>query len=81
MSSVTFDKLAYLETLKASGVPEEQARAHASALDAALHDSVVTQAVLQAELQPMRTDVAVLKWMAGFTLAATLGIILLLLRH
>ncbi|RAU23208.1 hypothetical protein CU669_03350 [Paramagnetospirillum kuznetsovii] len=81
MSSVTFDKLAYLETLKASGVPEDQARAHASALDAALHDSVVTQSVLQTELQPMRTDIAVLKWMLGFNLAATMGIVMLLLRH
>lgn len=81
MSTVTFDKLAYLETLKASGVPEDQARAHAAALDAALHDSVVTQAALQSELQPLRTDTAVLKWMLGFNLAATMGILMLLLRH
>ncbi|CAA6603367.1 conserved hypothetical protein [Rhodospirillaceae bacterium LM-1] len=43
MSSVTFDKLAYLETLKASGIPEPQARAHAHALDDALRDSVATR--------------------------------------
>ena len=76
MSTVTFDKLAYLETLRASGVPEDQARAHATALDAALRDSVVTQAGLQTELQPIRTDVAVLKWMVGFILAGVLSLIL-----
>jgi hypothetical protein len=76
MSTVTFDKLAYLETLKASGVPEDQARAHTAALDAALHDSFVTEAVLTREIQPikteiyaLKTDVAVLKWMMGVLLA------------
>ena len=32
MGSITFDKLKYLETLKASGIPEAQARAHIEAL-------------------------------------------------
>ena len=72
MSTITFDKLAYLETLKASGVPEDQARAHASALDAALHDSVVTQSDLRSELEPIRIDLArltaelgIVKWIVG----------------
>ena len=33
MTTITFDRLTYLETLKASGIPEAQARAHAVALD------------------------------------------------
>jgi hypothetical protein len=44
MSTITFDKLSYLETLKASGVPEAQARAHAIALDEAFRDTVATKA-------------------------------------
>ena len=44
MSTTTFDKLAYLEALKASGIPEQQARAHAVALEDALRDSVATKA-------------------------------------
>ena len=44
MSTTTFDKLLYLETLKAAGISEEQARAHAHALDEALRDSVATKA-------------------------------------
>lgn len=72
VSTVTFDKLAYLETLRASGVPDDQARAHATALDAALHDSVVTKSDLRSELEPLRIDLAtakaeltMIKWMIG----------------
>ena len=43
MTTLTFDKLAYTETLKNSGVPEVQARAHAMALDDALRDTVATR--------------------------------------
>lgn len=44
MSTITFDKLAYVDTLKKSGVPEQQARAQADALDIALRDTVATKA-------------------------------------
>ena len=44
MSTTTFDKLLYLETLKSSGISEEQAKAHAHALDEALRDAVATKA-------------------------------------
>ncbi len=47
MSTVTFDKLAYIDSLKESGIPEAQARAHATALNNALHDSVASQADLR----------------------------------
>ena len=43
------------------GTPEDQARPHATALDAALHDSVVTRGDLQAELQPIKSDVAAIR--------------------
>jgi hypothetical protein len=44
MATVTFDKLVYLETLKAAGIPDGQARAHVQALEDALRDSVATKA-------------------------------------
>ena len=47
MSTVTFDKLAYIDSLKGAGIPDEQARAHAGALSDALHDAVATQADIQ----------------------------------
>ena len=40
---VTFDKLAYVERLKAGGYTEQQAKTQAEALDSALKDSVATQ--------------------------------------
>lgn len=43
MTYITFDKLAYMETLKSGGVPETQARVHTTALDTALHDTVATR--------------------------------------
>ena len=47
MSTTTFDKLLYLETLKAAGVSENEARAHAHALNEALRDSVATKSDLR----------------------------------
>ena len=52
MTTITFDRLTYLETLKASGIPETQARAHAVALDEALRDSVATKG----DLEGLRRD-------------------------
>jgi hypothetical protein len=43
MSSITFDRLTYIETLKSAGISDEQARAHTHALDDALRDTVATK--------------------------------------
>jgi hypothetical protein len=43
MNIAVFDKLAYVDALKAGGVGEEQARAHANALDSAMRESVATK--------------------------------------
>lgn len=40
---ILFDRLRYLDRLTAAGVPEEQARAHADAIDEALRESVATR--------------------------------------
>lgn len=52
MTAITFDRLSYLEHLKAAGIPEAQARAHAVALDEALRDTVATKG----DLTDLRTD-------------------------
>jgi hypothetical protein len=49
---ILFDKLIYLDRLKAAGIPEEQARAHAEAMHEALRESVATSA----DLAELRTD-------------------------
>jgi hypothetical protein len=40
---ILFDKLRYIDRLKSSGVTEEQARAHAEAMDDALREVVATR--------------------------------------
>ncbi|MEI8396971.1 MAG: hypothetical protein WCF85_19775 [Rhodospirillaceae bacterium] len=61
MSLATFDKLAYLESLKNAGIPEAHARAHALALDDALRDSVATQADVVRESASIRSELATTK--------------------
>ena len=46
---ILFDKLAYIDRLKRGGIDDNQARAHAEAMDDALRESVATTAQLQAE--------------------------------
>ena len=60
MTTITFDKLAYVDKLKSSGVSEEQARAQADALDSALRDTVATKqdiAELKLQIAEVKTDV------------------------
>lgn len=55
-----FDRLIYVDTLKSAGIPEDQARAHASALQIALTDSVATKddvAFLRRDVEGVRKDV------------------------
>jgi len=87
MSAITFDKLAYIDTLKAAGVNEEQARAQAAALDVALKDTVATKYdveavrhevdLLSTELAPIKVELAMIKWMVGGTF---FGIAMLVVR-
>ena len=60
MTTITFDKLAYVDKLKSSGVSEEQARAQGDALDSALRDTVATKqdiAELKLQIAEVKTDV------------------------
>jgi hypothetical protein len=50
MTTMTFDKLAYIDRLKAAGFAEPQARAMADGLDQALREEVAT-----------KTDIATLR--------------------
>lgn len=79
MSTITFDTLKYAERLKSAGVPDAQARAEAEALRDALAEaidhSVVTKRDLVTELVPIKTELAVLKWMLGFNLAFIMAVL------
>ena len=62
---MTFDKLTYIDRLKAAGFAEPQARAMADGLDQALREEVATKsdlAVLRAEL---KSDLGLLRGEMG----------------
>jgi coiled-coil family 90 protein len=79
MATVTFDTLKYAQRLKEGGLPPEQAEAQARALAEVLQvnmGDLVTRQDLQIELAPIRTDLAVLKWMVGILLAGVASLVL-----
>ena len=57
MTNILFDKLTYIDRLTHAGVPEDQARAHADAMDVALHESVATKA----DVAALKVDIAAVK--------------------
>jgi hypothetical protein len=55
--TILFDKLAYIDRLKRAGIDDNQARAHAEAMDEALRESVVTKADLRSEITSLETKI------------------------
>ena len=56
--SFTFDRLAYIDRLTAAGFEDRQARAHADALDAALHESVASKGDVHDLGQDLRKELS-----------------------
>lgn len=78
MATITFDTLKFVEKLKDSGIPDEQAKAIAEAFRDAQGDADwITKKDLQIELAPVKTDLLLIKWMVGLVLG---GIIALMLK-
>ena len=61
MASVAFDTLSYARRLKAAGVDEAQAEAHAEAVRDAITEGVATKDDLDRGLASLRTDMAELR--------------------
>lgn len=61
MATLTFDKLAYVDRLKAAGMGEREARALAEGLDQALREEVATKTDLAAVKTELATDIAAVK--------------------
>lgn len=76
MSTVTFDTLELVTELKQAGIPQDQAEAVVRTIVKA-HEGLVTAAHLDAklekELAPVRTDLAVIKWMVGVLIAVAVA--------
>ncbi|MBF0131167.1 MAG: DUF1640 domain-containing protein [Magnetococcales bacterium] len=53
MTTTTFDTLAFSEELRAAGVPEMQAKAHAKALSAIASEKLVSQEYLDTRLKEL----------------------------
>ena len=75
MATVTFDTLQLVEQLRTAGIPQEQAEAVVRVI-AKSQDNLVTQVGLEVALAPLRTDLAVLKWMIGLLLAGVMSLVI-----
>jgi hypothetical protein len=82
MTSVLFDTLKFSRTLqdKAKLTPE-QAEGVALAFAEASAEQMTTKSDLRDELAPIKSELLVVKWMAGFTLAAVMSVLFLMIRH
>ena len=79
-SQILFNQFAYVDRLKAGGFTDEQARASAEALGAALSDTVATSAELTAVETRLdtkigtsiaRLEATLIKWFVGISLTMT----------
>lgn len=64
-----FDTLAYVEALKAAGVPEEQAKAHARSIKALVEDNLATRR----DIEDARRDIKELELRLKHDLTIRLG--------
>ena len=70
MATLTFDKLAYVDRLKAAGVGEREARALAEGLDQALREEVATKTDLAAVKTELAADIAAVRTELAADIAA-----------
>lgn len=84
---ILFDKLIYVDRLTRAGFTEDQARAHAEAMDEALREAVATRTdlrnttiELKSDIREVATKVSVLTWVVGLNVALNLGILGKLLK-
>jgi hypothetical protein len=81
MSTVTFDTLKFVETLKKSGFDEEKAKGIAAAYQGAATDQelltkVDLELTLQKELTPIKMELQMHKYMLGTVLGGIVALIL-----
>ena len=81
--TAAFDTLEYVETLKAAGVPEDQARAHAKAILVVANNTLATKfdiRMVQQDIKSLKMDMKLLESRmtnkAGTMFIVAVGIIL-----
>ena len=79
MTTVTFDTLRLVDKLKSAGIPPDQAEAVVRVI-AEPQDELVTREhldnTLDRALAPVRTELAVLKWMIGVVIGGVVALII-----
>lgn len=73
MTTITFDTLELVDKLKTAGIPQAQAEAVVRVI-AEAQNRLVTRDDLEIALSPLKTDLAVLKWMMGILIAGVMSI-------
>ena len=85
MTTVTFDKLAYVDKLKAAGFEDDKARAMAEGLDVALREQIATKTDILDARNELKLDLAEVRgtqrvnYMLGALIALNVGILARLL--
>lgn len=78
MATVTFDTMELVSKLKTAGFPPEQAEAVVRVISDAQQDLTTREYLdnaLARELAPVRTELAVLKWMTGIVIGGLVALI------
>lgn len=75
MTLITFDTLQLIDKLKSAGIPAEQAEAAVRTI-AEAQSQLVTKDDLEIALAPVKTDLAVLKWMMGMLIAGVMSLVI-----
>jgi hypothetical protein len=76
MRAVTFDTLQAVETLKARGFTEEQARGVTEVLIKTSEEGLATKHDVKELELSIRAELTLLKWMLGFVLAGVMSIVI-----
>ena len=84
MAAITFDTLKFVETLKAHGIPEEQAKGIAEAFKDATGEAELASKLdlkemrleIDAKFEKVFGELTLIKWMLGILLGGVIALIL-----
>lgn len=76
MSTITFDTLKFVDTLKEAGISEAQAKAQAKAIGDAIESATSLSLATKSDIQELKTDINsvkydLLKWLIVLVLGQT----------
>jgi hypothetical protein len=76
MSTITFDTLQYVKTLKSAGFDDKQAEALAEAQSVAIDSATDIRLATKGDVQELKNEMIIMKWMLGTLMAGTGAIIM-----